>query len=133
PLFCRVAAEVPANVRSCSNILLQDVVHFANRIGDKSVGLGLAGETKSSASIGRCAYMSLIRRGGFAVGVIAFAGVAGLLGSAAADTATVTVAANVQATQPITSATSPDDYKKMMMQYCTACHNDRLKTAGMSV
>jgi mono/diheme cytochrome c family protein len=77
--------------------------------------------------------MSLMRHGGFAIGVIAFAGMAGLLGSAAADTAPVTVAANTPASQPIASAATPDDYKKMMMQYCTGCHNDRLKTAGMSV
>ena len=54
--------------------------------------------------------MSLIRRGAFAVGVIAFAGVAGLLRSAAADTAPVpakpmTLAANVPATEAITTAT----------------------------
>lgn len=77
--------------------------------------------------------MSLIRQGGFAVGVMAFAGLAGLLGSAAADTAPVTVAANTPASQTITPAATPDDYKKMMMQYCTGCHNDKLKTAGMSV
>ncbi len=35
--------------------------------------------------------------------------------------------------EAITTATTPDDHKKMLMQYCTACHNDRLKTAGMSV
>ena len=29
--------------------------------------------------------------------------------------------------------TTPDDHKKMLMQYCTACHNDKLKTAGMTV
>ena len=28
---------------------------------------------------------------------------------------------------------TPDDHKHMLMQYCTACHNDKLKTAGMSV
>ena len=28
---------------------------------------------------------------------------------------------------------TPDDHKHMLMQYCTACHNDRAKTAGMSV
>jgi hypothetical protein len=46
-LFCRVAAEVPRGVRSCSNILPHVVVHFANRIGDKRTGLGLAGEPKT--------------------------------------------------------------------------------------
>ena len=77
--------------------------------------------------------MSLVRHAGFAVGVIAFAGLAGLLGSAAADTAPVTLAANTPATQTVAPASTPDDYKKMMMQYCTGCHNDKLKTAGMSV
>ncbi len=77
--------------------------------------------------------MSLIRLGGFAVGVMACAGLAGLLGSAAADTAPVTLAANAPATQVIAPAATPDDHKKMLMQYCTACHNDKLKTAGMSV
>jgi mono/diheme cytochrome c family protein len=33
----------------------------------------------------------------------------------------------------VTQSATPDDHKKMLMQYCTACHNDRLKTAGMSV
>src|SRR3569833_4295077 len=97
------------------------------------MGLDSRAMSKSAASIGRCEYMSLVRRSGFAVGVIAFAGVAGLLGSAAAETAPLKVAANAPATESITTATSPDDYKKLMMQYCTACHNDRRKTAGMSV
>ena len=30
----------------------------------------------------------------------------------------------------VSPAATPDDHKKMLMQYCTACHNDRLKTAG---
>ena len=97
----------------------------------KGVGLDSRAMPNKAASIGRCAYMSLIRRGAFAVGVIAFAGAAGLLGSAAADTAPVKLAANAPASEAITTATTPDDYKKMMMQYCTACHNDRLKTGGM--
>ena len=28
---------------------------------------------------------------------------------------------------------TPDDHKHMLTQYCTACHNDKAKTAGMSV
>jgi hypothetical protein len=28
---------------------------------------------------------------------------------------------------------TPADHKHMLMQYCTACHNDKLKTAGMTV
>ena len=31
------------------------------------------------------------------------------------------------------SSATPADHKHMLMQYCTACHNDKLKTAGMSV
>jgi mono/diheme cytochrome c family protein len=79
--------------------------------------------------------MSLFRPGVFALGIIAFAGLAGLLGSAAADTPanSVKLAANPAATAPVTAAATPDDHKKMLMQYCTACHNDRAKTAGMSV
>ena len=42
--------------------------------------------------------------------------------SAASTTSTVTA-----------NATTPADHKKMLMQYCTACHNDKAKTAGMSV
>src|SRR5688572_3378700 len=69
---------------------------------------------------------------GFAMGVFAFAGLASFIafGSAAAQPAQLAVNAPVSATA---SAISTADQKKMLMQYCTACHNDRLKTAGMSV
>ncbi len=72
----------------------------------------------------------------FAVGVFAVAGLASfqLFGSAAAEPARV--AANTPATAPtagLASAPIMADHKHMLMQYCTACHNDRLKTAGMSV
>ncbi len=61
-----------------------------------------------------------------------------LLGSAVADPAAIfpdnKVALNTPATAPIeTPAATPADRKHMLMQYCTACHNDKLKTAGMSV
>lgn len=77
--------------------------------------------------------MSLFRRTGFVAGAFAFAGLAGWLGSAVADTAPVKLAANQPAAAPVTQTATPDDHKKMLMQYCTACHNDKLKTAGMSV
>jgi mono/diheme cytochrome c family protein len=72
----------------------------------------------------------------FAAGAFALAGLFGFAinGSAAAQPAQVAVnapAANVAAATP--SALTPADHKKMLMQYCTACHNDRLKTAGMTV
>jgi len=76
-----------------------------------------------------------IRRSGFAVCVMALVGAAGvaLLSNAVAET----VASNAPvagATSSVTAPTAtPADHKKMLMQYCTACHNDRLKTAGMSV
>ncbi len=65
-----------------------------------------------------------------AAGLVALAAF-DLLGSAAADPAQVAV--NTPATAPITATTTPTDHKHMLMQYCTACHNDKLKTAGMSV
>src|SRR5471032_3252680 len=78
-----------------------------------------------------------IGRSGFAVGVLALAGVIGfeLFGSAAAQpvSAPAQLASNA-ATSPVTTSTAtPADHKKMLMQYCTACQNDKLKTAGMSV
>ena len=71
-------------------------------------------------------------------GVTALAGLAAICGyfpSASAEPATQ-VAANTPATAPVvTDASAPttSDRKHMLMQYCTACHNDKLKTAGMSV
>ncbi len=46
-------------------------------------------------------------------------------GQAAAQTAAQKAAWGPDAT--------PADRKQMLLQYCTACHNDKLKTAGMSV
>ena len=55
---------------------------------------------------------------------------AALAGTAFAET----VASNAPvAAAPPASAATPADHKKMLMQYCTGCHNDKLKTAGMSV
>src|ERR1700761_2632798 len=80
--------------------------------------------------------MSLGRIGGFAVGAAAV-GLMGLLGAASADTAPVPQMASnatpAPASQPVPQMITPDDHKHMLMQYCTACHNDKAKTAGMSV
>jgi mono/diheme cytochrome c family protein len=81
--------------------------------------------------------MSLGRMGGFAIGAAAVAGLMGLLGAASADTTPAAQLASNAATtpvsQPVPQMITPDDHKHMLMQYCTACHNDKLKTAGMSV
>ncbi|HKQ11082.1 MAG TPA: DUF1587 domain-containing protein, partial [Rhizomicrobium sp.] len=71
---------------------------------------------------------------GFAMGVFAMAGLASFIvfGGAAAEPAPAQTQVAVNA--PVTaSAPTVADRKQMLMQYCTACHNDRLKTAGMSV
>src|ERR1700744_2383042 len=81
------------------------------------------------------------RIGGFGLGAAAVAGLMAFLGSASADTTPATpasaqLASNATptpASQPVPQMVTPDDHKHMLMQYCTACHNDRLKTAGMSV
>jgi mono/diheme cytochrome c family protein len=79
----------------------------------------------------------IVRQAAFGAGVFALAGVAILAGrfsSAAAEPAQL--AANVPATGPTVTDTSPpttSERKHMLMQYCTACHNDKAKTAGMSV
>ena len=77
---------------------------------------------------------------GFAMGVFALAGFASFMifGSAAAQQtpAQMQVAVNAPAAaSPTASTAAPTtaDHKKMLMQYCTACHNDKTKTAGMSV
>ena len=79
------------------------------------------------------------RRVGFLVGAAVVAVSMGFGGSAGADT-TAQLASNVSSTVPGATASSsvpamvtPDDHKHMLMQYCTACHNDKAKTAGMSV
>src|SRR5580704_15145480 len=80
--------------------------------------------------------MSLGRIGGFAVGAAAV-GLMGLLGTASADTTPAPQMASnatpAPASQPVPVMVTPDDHKHMLMQYCTACHNDKAKTAGMSV
>jgi mono/diheme cytochrome c family protein len=77
--------------------------------------------------------MSFGRLGGFVLGAMAFAGFAGFLGNAIADT---TPSTQVASNAPVAAAPTmitPDDHKHMLTQYCTACHNDKLKTAGWSV
>ncbi len=89
----------------------------------------------------------IMKRSGLAVGVVALMSVAAFaVSGASADTAPATspaqtkVAVNAatgaspSAADPATLASlTPADHKAMMMRYCTGCHNDRLKTAGMSV
>ena len=78
--------------------------------------------------------MLLGRIGGFAVGAAAVAGLIGLLGAASADTTPAAqVASNATVAPSVPVMVTPDDHKHMLMQYCTACHNDKAKTAGMSV
>jgi mono/diheme cytochrome c family protein len=54
----------------------------------------------------------------------------GLLGQATADPVSATPAVHTTAT--LSSAT-PDDRKRMLTQFCGGCHNDKSKTAGMSI
>src|SRR3978361_2271027 len=70
--------------------------------------------------------MPLIRHSGFAVGLLA------CLTAIALPALAEPAPAPAPSFAPAPTAT-PADHKKMLMQYCTACHNDRLKTAGMSV
>jgi len=44
-----------------------------------------------------------------------------------------TVTAPSEAGSAVFTNLTPADHKKMLMQYCTACHNNKLKTAGMTV
>ena len=67
-----------------------------------------------------------------AVSLVALTAVTGvaLLGQATADPVAATPAVHTAAT--LSSAT-PDDRKRMLTQFCGGCHNDKSKTAGMSV
>ena len=77
------------------------------------------------------------RQVAFGVGVAALAGLAAIFGHLGAASAEPSqIAANAPATAPVvTDASAPttSERKHMLMQYCTACHNDKLKTAGMTV
>src|SRR3954471_11367777 len=74
-----------------------------------------------------------IRRSGFAVCVMALAAGTALLSNAAAETVASNAPVAAAPSSAAASTATPADHKKMLMQYCTACHNDRAKTAGMSV
>ena len=63
------------------------------------------------------------------VALIAATGFA-LLGQATADTVSATPVVHTAAT---VSAATPEDRKRMLIQFCGGCHNDKSKTAGMSV
>ena len=69
-------------------------------------------------------------------GIVALTGVIGLqlLGTATAETvpaaATTPTASALSVSQ---TAATPADRKQMLVQYCSGCHNDKMKTAGMSV
>jgi mono/diheme cytochrome c family protein len=71
-----------------------------------------------------------IRRGVFAGGMVA---VAGLVGAYSATAETVAVNAAPAPAASYAPMVTPADHKHMLMQYCTACHNDKLHTANMSV
>ena len=70
--------------------------------------------------------MSNLSRLSYAVGAIAVAGVAGLhlLGHADARAATKT---------SLIDSPAPAAREQTLLQYCSGCHNDKLKTGGMSV
>ena len=79
----------------------------------------------------------LVRRSGLAAGVAALAIFFAFEASKSAM-AEAAPPAKLALNTPLSKASaaasvSNADRKKMLMQYCTACHNDRLKTAGMSV
>lgn len=79
----------------------------------------------------------LVRRRGLAAGAAALAVFFAFEASKSA-VAEAALPAKLALNTPLSSASVPAsvpnaDRKKMLMQYCTACHNDRLKTAGMTV
>ncbi|HKY19044.1 MAG TPA: DUF1592 domain-containing protein [Rhizomicrobium sp.] len=81
--------------------------------------------------------LALVRRRGLAAGVAALAIFSAFEVSKSA-LAEAAPPAKLALNTPLRNASAPAsvpnaDRKKMLMQYCTACHNDRLKTAGMSV
>lgn len=82
---------------------------------------------------------SLLAKALTSAAIVALTGVIGaqLLGSATAETvpakATIPAAAATPVSQTATLGDTPADRKKMLLQYCSGCHNDKMKTAGMSV
>src|SRR5690349_14687405 len=69
---------------------------------------------------------SWIKGSGLAAGVLTALGFA-LLGGALAQTASQTASP-----KPLAAATVAER-KQMLQQYCSGCHNDRAKVAGLSV
>ena len=72
------------------------------------------------------------------VAIVALTGVIGaqLLGSATAQNvpaATKPAPSALPVNAPMGANATPDDRKKMLVQYCSGCHNDKMKTANMSV
>src|SRR3954464_1685316 len=107
PLFSGRVAAAERLFAGATKVPAQLAVHFAGGIGNNGSGWTRE-QPEKAATNGRFVLMSLIRQGGFAVGAIVFAGLAGLLGSAAADTAPVKLAANPVASAPVTAAATPD-------------------------
>jgi mono/diheme cytochrome c family protein len=78
----------------------------------------------------------IIRRAGIAASLAALAAFLNLDALGGALALPAQLASDMPATASSTASPStltPSDHKHMLMQYCTACHNDKLKTAGMSV
>lgn len=69
-------------------------------------------------------------------GIIALTGVIGLqlLGTATAETVPAAATKPTTSALPVSqTAATTADRKQMLVQYCSGCHNDKMKTAGMSV
>ncbi|MEY4965516.1 MAG: hypothetical protein RL274_1099 [Pseudomonadota bacterium] len=69
-------------------------------------------------------------------GIIALTGVIGLqlLGTATAETVPAAATKPTTSALPVSQTAAPTaDRKQMLVQYCSGCHNDKMKTAGMSV
>src|ERR1700690_3512307 len=128
-LRCKMMLATAASFRT------NTTVHFGVWIGHKKHWAWTRQMKEFAVAAGRWTVMVLRRLGGFGLGAAAVAGLIGFLGAASADTTPpAQVASNAVPTAPSAPAmVTPDDHKHMLMQYCTACHNDKLKTAGMSV
>ena len=76
-----------------------------------------------------------ITRGGILAIPMALAALAYAWSANAEQVAAATTPATAIAAAPsvYTPMVTPADHKHMLMQYCTACHNDKLHTASMSV
>jgi mono/diheme cytochrome c family protein len=81
---------------------------------------------------------SLLTKALTSVAIIALTAVIGvqLLGSATAQNvppATKPLPSAQRVSAPMGANATTDDRKKMLVQYCSGCHNDKMKTANMSV